>query len=145
MGVVAATAVAAPAHADVIVPPGGSGSICTGYQYATTSPNRYWQTCAWADNNEVYFTVHFGNASSTNWQVDTVTLSYFVNGSTGTCPQYPYGGWTNLVIPAGQVWHTATNLCAIPRSRGAYAASVGVYDAQYNHYGNATTDSLQVQ
>lgn len=133
---------ALPTQADVIVPSGGSGSICTDYTYAATSPNRSRQTCARADDNEVYFTVHFGKASSSNRMVDSTVLSYYPSGTSRNCPQYPYGTWNDLVIPAGSVRHTATGLCVAPRSVGSSAATATVVDDQYNHVGFNTTDAV---
>jgi hypothetical protein len=53
------------AAAAVVVPPGGSGHTCSAYHYA--NPDHYWQTCAWADYQYVFFTVHFGNTSNAGW------------------------------------------------------------------------------
>jgi len=135
---------ATAAHADVIVPPGGSGHVCSTYKYANAYV--YWQTCAWADNNEVYFTVHLGNTSPSSTQYVTIDHGYVRNGSGAYC-QYGYQNWP---IPPSSVNHTPTAYCAFPRSRAAYQAFAWVKMAaadpddpdswKYN-----ISDTLQVQ
>lgn len=138
--VAAAAVVVAPgsASAAVVVPPGGSGNTCSGYHHVT--PLHYWQTCAWADNNEVYFTVHFGNASDTQWRVDRVWVDYIRSGQFVTCPE---GAWAPFTVPANSVRGTPTAACADPRRPGAYAAVGRVWDGSYSHEMHSPT--LQVQ
>ncbi|MFD4673294.1 hypothetical protein ACFWNN_26465 [Lentzea sp. NPDC058450] len=136
VGLVAGSGVAS---ADVVVGPGKSGSICTGYNYVTGNPKLYWQTCAWADNNEVYFTVNFGNATGSNWVVDFVANDYWKSGRLYECPTH----FDNFVVPAHSVKGTPTAACAIPRTRAAYQAVGYVVDGSYAW--SDTTDSLQVQ
>jgi hypothetical protein len=71
------------AHA-VTVPPGGSGSACSEYEFLWRGPNVYWQTCAWADAGSIAFTVNFGNTGSDAYYVDYVDLHYVRRGPT-TC------------------------------------------------------------
>lgn len=134
--------ISGPAYADVVVPPGGFGNICTGYSYIRTNPNVYWQTCAWADNNEVYFTVHFGNASGSTFYVDYVDLGFYRSGVFYLCPgpPFPYYNWA---IPAHSINRTPTSVCAFPRVRAAYQARAVVQDGSYSRI--MMTDSLQVQ
>ncbi|MGI5500082.1 hypothetical protein [Lentzea sp. CA-135723] len=127
------------ASADVVVGPGKSGSVCTGYKYMPGNSKLYWQTCAWADNNEVYFTVNFGNATGSAWSVDYVTNDYYKSGVFYACPY----AIANFVVPAHSVRGTPTADCAIPRTRAAYQGIGEVQDGGYHQ--SATTDSLQVQ
>ncbi|WP_290062414.1 hypothetical protein [Amycolatopsis solani] len=123
------------ASADVIVAPGQFGHVCSGYQYAPGNSALYWQSCAWADNNEVYFTVHLGNASNYNWIPSRVNISYYKSGSYYLCAYI-----TNYAVPAQSVRQTPSNACVLQRSRAAYQ-SVG-----YPSGGNAAiSDTLQVQ
>ena len=137
----AVTIAAEPARAaEVVVPPGGSGHTCSSYR-DIPGTGVFWQACAWADNNEVYFTGHFGNNGSSGASIDFVDVNYIKNGQKILC--YP-GVTLNLYIPARGYAHTNTLNCVLPRSRGAYAADVtveeGTLDPQRSHSPN-----LQVQ
>ncbi|HVK23879.1 MAG TPA: hypothetical protein VM677_21200 [Actinokineospora sp.] len=145
IGAVAATFLTAgTAHAANPVPPGGSGNVCGNYQYVTVNPNRYWQVCAWADNNEVYFTVHFGNTSGSTWYVDDIDLYYARSGNFYNCPASQGSGlYYNFPVPANSTAQTLTNKCAIPRTSAAYAAYAWVTDGTYSKEWNSPT--LQVQ
>lgn len=138
--VAAAAVVVAPGSASAaeIVPPGGSGNTCSGYAYVT-SVHR-WQTCAWADNNEVYFTVNFSNTGNTPWVVDKVWVDYFRSGTRMTCGA---GAWENFTVPATSVRGTPTAACAIPRRSAAYASIGQVWDG--NYYREMHSPTLQVQ
>ena len=127
------------------VPPGGSGSACSGYQYVHVNPNLYWQVCAWADNNETYYTVHFGNTSGSTWYVDHIDLYYARSGSFHNCPASQGSGqYDNFPVPAGSTAQTPTNKCAVPRTPGAYAAYATV--TEYGLYQkNWNSPTLQVQ
>ncbi|MEV6446026.1 hypothetical protein [Amycolatopsis sp. NPDC051716] len=123
------------ASADVIVAPGQFGHVCSGYQYAPGNSALYWQSCAWADNNEVYFTLHLGNASDYNWIPSRVNIGFYKSGS-----YYPCAYITNFAVPARSVRQTPSNTCVLSRARAAYQ-SVG-----YPAGGNAAiSDTLQVQ
>jgi hypothetical protein len=131
-GMLAGAGVAA---ADVIVAPGQFGHVCSGYQYAPGNSALYWQSCAWADNNEVYFTLHLGNASDYNWIPSRVNINFYKSGT-----YYPCAYITNFAVPARSVRQTPSNTCVLHRTRAAYQ-SVG-----YPNGGNAAiSDTLQVQ
>ena len=128
------------ASATVVVPPGGSGSTCSGYSHV--SSNWYWQTCAWADDNEVYFTVNFGNASSGTWYPDITWVDYIRSGSRVTCGA---GIWYDFPVPAHSVKSTPTATCAIPRQSAAYAAVGQVWDGSGAYHVELHSPTLQVQ
>lgn len=128
------------AEASVTVPPGGFGHACSPYSYVQRNPNLYWQTCAWADNNEVYFNVYFGNASSVYWYVDLVYLTFIKSGVEYYC-HVLYRG--NFPVPPHSVKPTPSTDCVYSRTRGAYAAKARVI---YNNYDyTMTSETLQVQ
>jgi hypothetical protein len=123
------------ASADVIVAPGQFGHVCSGYKYASGNSALYWQSCAWADNNEVYFTVALGNATGSDWTPSRINVGYYKSGSYVFC-----GYFTNFTISAHSVRQTPSNACVLSRSRAAYQ-SVG-----YPNGGDAAiSDTLQVQ
>jgi hypothetical protein len=146
--VVALTAVvtiSGTASAAVVVPPGGSGSTCSSYDHVTGHPELYWQTCAWADNNEVYFTVHFGNSGGVTWRVDTTSLDSYSSGQFVSCPK---GLWRSadgdpIVVLAHSINQTPTSTCAQQRRRGAYAARAVVSEGTY--FKELVSPTLQVQ
>jgi hypothetical protein len=135
--VVAVVGGAGVASADVIVAPGASGSVCSGYSYITTNPNRYFQTCAWANGTYIWFTANFGNASSTAWDVDLVNVGYWRSGNYYDCFTVPF------TIPANSTRSSSMGSCRINRVRAAvqaytYVADFGIADSR-------VSDSLQVQ
>ncbi|GAA0903194.1 hypothetical protein GCM10009557_79080 [Virgisporangium ochraceum] len=141
VGLAAMLGVAAPASADVIVPPGRSGNICSGYLLHQASGVRF-QTCAWADDNEVYFTVNFKNPTASAKRMAGIYLGFYHAGSFNAWCLQDYGWQDNemIVVPAGGVKGTPTAECAYPRTRGAYQATAWV-----GNTGPVTSDSLQVQ
>jgi hypothetical protein len=146
--VVALTAVvttAGTASAAVVVPPGGSGSTCSGYDSVYDHPELYWQTCTWADNNEVYFTVNFGNSGTVAWRVDSVILDYYQSGEFKPCGEgiWPNASHGHIVVPAHSLASTPTATCAIQRRRAAYASRGIVIEGDYNWELHSPT--LQVQ
>lgn len=127
------------ASADVIVPPGGTGNICSNYAYLSSSPapNRYFQTCAWANSTTVWFTINFGNASNTTMSV-IADLGYWQSGVFHYC----FRG-VQINVPAHSTLATSKPSCDFNRARAAYQAYAyvewpGVADSR-------TSDSLQVQ
>jgi hypothetical protein len=131
-GMLAGAGVAA---ADVIVKPGQFGHVCSGYQYLPSDHSLYWQSCAWADNNEVYFTVHFGNTADYNFVLERVAVNYYKSGVGYLCNSVP-----NFSVPAHSVKQTASNVCVLHRARAAYQ-SIGFPVG----YTAAVSDTLQVQ
>ncbi|ROP35105.1 hypothetical protein [Saccharothrix texasensis] len=129
-----------PASAAVVVPPGAAGSACSGYSYVTGHSDWYWQTCAWADNNEVYFTVNLGNAGDAAWSVDTIWVDYTRSGTSITCAG---GVWSNFLVPAHSVKSTPTATCAIPRRSAEYVSVGQVWEASY--HAELHSPVLQVQ
>jgi hypothetical protein len=130
------------AQADVIVGPGATGHVCTGYSYIQVNPTAvYWQTCAWADDDEVWFTVHFGNTGSSQYTIEHVFSDYYKSGSFHACQTAIA---PNLVIPAHSVIGTSTSRCAQKRrTPAAWAATTRVLTGNYDV--TLTTDTLQVQ
>lgn len=128
------------ASADVIVGPGQAGHVCSGYAYVTTNPNRYFQTCAWADGDEVWFTANFGNASGTNWDVDYTAVGFWRSGVFYNCTVVGIAGFD---VPAHSTRSTAKYDCAYVRVRAAYQAYTYVEDGSWA--GSRASDSLQVQ
>lgn len=122
-------ALSTPASAAVVVPPGQAGSACSGYSRVTGHTEWYWQTCAWADDNEVYFTVNLGNAGDVAWSVDTIWVDYTSSGTSITCAG---GVWSNFVVPAHSVKSTPTATCAIPRRSAAYTSVGQVWESSYH-------------
>lgn len=127
---------AGPARADVIIPPGGYGHVCSGYDSVAYLVK--WQTCAWADNNEVYFTVNFKNDSSSAFTAELVTPGFYVNGERVNCAKI-----FDFRVPASSVKSTPTAGCVRTRVRSAYQA-IG-FVAKYPYQKTLTSDSLQVQ
>jgi hypothetical protein len=127
------------ASAAVTVPPGGSGHTCSTYSHDTGNAGWYWQTCAWADNNEVYFTVNLGNTTNQNWNVDWIDIYYYSRGTNFTFCHT----WTGFNVAAHSVTMTPTATCAYPRVRAAYAAFGNVEEGTYKD--DRTSPSLQVQ
>jgi hypothetical protein len=125
------------AAADTIVGPGKAGHVCSNYAYLTTNPNRYFQTCAWADANTVWFTIHFGNASGTDWLVKA-DLGYWQTGTFHSCfDNVP------ITVKAHSTLPTTQASCDFNRARAAYQAFA--YVAGSNTADSRTTDTLQVQ
>ena len=123
------------ASADVIVSSGTSGHVCSGYQYLPSNHGLYWQSCVWANSSQVYFTVHFGNATDTTWAPGTVNIGFYKSGSYTHCNTL-----TSFSIPPHSVGRTPTDACLWPRVRSAYQ-SVGYP----NSSAWAISDTLQVQ
>ena len=136
VGLASLLVAADPARADVVVSPGGYGHVCSGY--STIQSQIKWQTCAWADNNEVYFTVNFSNASSTGLFVDDIIVGRVRNGSWSSCLTL-----VNFYAPANSNSSTPTGLCAYSRSQAAYQADSYVSEGSYAAW--LQSDSLQVQ
>ena len=129
------------AEASVTVPPGGSGHACSPYSYVQTNPNLYWQTCAWADYNYVWFTVNLGNASSNTWTVQRIYPTYVMSGVEYRCYNLVYYG--NFSVPPHSVVSTPIDDCRYLRTRAAFAARARVV---YNFYDfKMTSETLQVQ
>ncbi len=138
VAVVALAGGAGVASADVVVGPGAPGNVCSGYAYVTTSPNRYFQTCAWADANYIWFTANFGNGSSVDWPVDGVTVGYWRSGVYHQCfADVPF------LIPANSTRSTSKGSCRLDRVRAAVQAYAYVEDG--NWAGSRVSDTLQVQ
>ncbi len=140
VGVSATLVPTGPAQAAVIVPPGGSGHACSGYQVINS--NVKWQTCAWADNNEVYFTVNFANSGGSTFTADgAVLIDYIRNGTKILCAE---GVVLAFQVPPNSTKGTPTALCAIPRVRAAYA-SVGEVRHGARPWAVRSSPTLQVQ
>lgn len=131
------------AHAAVVVGPGRSGHTCSPNQpviydgFVTTK--LYWQTCAWTDANEVWFTVNLGNGYDSLWTVDGIKLQFVQSGLVYTCKTYSNA----IAVRPRAVTSTPPLDCIMLRARGAYAARA--YVADYNYSGGATSPTLQVQ
>lgn len=125
----------AVASADTIVPPGGSGSVCSGYAYKDST--HYFQVCAWADANYISFTANFGNASSTPWAIDSVNVGRWWIGVYRDCFTVP------VTVPAHSTLGTSKPSCHYPRTRAAVQAFALVSDAGWAD--SRTSDTLQVQ
>jgi len=127
------------ASAAVVVPPGQAGHTCSDYHYVT--PQHYWQTCAWADYQYVWFTVNFGNTGPTTWFPDAVYVDYLSSGDLNLCYQ---GRWLggSFSIPANSVKGTPRLNCVITRVPGAFASDAAVSDTDYFE---AHSPTLQVQ
>jgi hypothetical protein len=138
VAVVALVGGAGVATADVVVSPGASGNVCSGYAYVTTNPNRYFQTCAWADANYIWFTGNFGNSSAVDWPVDGVTVGYWRSGVYHEC-----FGDVSFLIPANSTRSTSKGSCRIGRARAAVQAYTYVTDAGTAN--SVVSDTLQVQ
>jgi hypothetical protein len=123
------------ASADVIVPPGQFGHVCSGYQYLPNDRTRYWQSCAWADNNEVYFTVALGNAGDITWAPGEINIGFYKSGVYTFCTSV-----TSFFISPHSVKQTPSNKCVRPRVRAAYQ-SIGYPNSD----SIAKSDTLQVQ
>jgi hypothetical protein len=122
----------APAMASVVIPPGQNGNACSVYKWTTPAndlTNIYWQTCSWADNNEVYFTVNFGNPNAVGVVVNDIYLQWYASGPPQACRNPSQWPLTNFAVPAHSVKGTNTALCAFPRQRGAYQSSATVVEA----------------
>ncbi|WP_041289245.1 hypothetical protein [Kribbella flavida] len=131
------------AAAAVVVPPGGAGHTCSGYHYST--PYSYWQTCAWADHQYVWFTVNFGNSGDEAWYPEVIAIDYISSGSFKSCPA---GYWETpeFVIGRNATRSTPRLSCVITRRPGAYASNAYV-EGNPLGYDSATLRSptLQVQ
>jgi hypothetical protein len=140
IGVFATLVTTGPAQAAVVVPPGGSGHTCSGYQVINS--NVKWQTCAWADNNEVYFTVNFANSGGSTFIADgAVLIDYIRSGTKILCAE---GVVLAFQVPPHSTKGTPTALCARPRTRAAYA-SVGEVRHGARPWASRTSPTLQVQ
>jgi hypothetical protein len=139
VGVVGSPGVASAA---VIVPPGAAGHTCSEYQYVTAQ--HYWQTCAWADYQYVWFTVNFGNTGSSDWHPYVVYVNYIKSGVDYQC----YLGWWpegSFDVPANSVKSTPRSACVITRVPGAYASDGHVGDVNPSYGVTAHSPTLQVQ
>lgn len=108
------------ASAAVVVPPGTYGRACSAYHFVT--PQHYWQTCAHADHQYVWFTVDFGNTGNTAWYPDLTFIDYIKSGVKKVCVD---GAEDDFPVPAHSVQHTPRLDCMLTRVSAAYA-SVGV-------------------
>ncbi|WP_218577948.1 hypothetical protein [Phytohabitans rumicis] len=97
-------------------------------------PEIYFQTCAWADNDEVWFTVHVGNTGS--YAPVTIWPGYVRNGVWTSCPT------VNFSLDAG-VKSTAKSNCDFSRTTAAYQAYATVQHDSTAEF--SMSDSLQVQ
>lgn len=114
-GLVGCVVAAGPASAANPVPPGGSGSVCSGYLPYEWQPGVEWQTCSWADNNEYYFTVNFKNNSVAETWVSGVDLTWYRSRLLNAwCFQD-----ITVYVPPLAVSSTPTSMCAFPRTRDA--------------------------
>lgn len=127
------------ASADVIVPPGGSGNICSSYAYLSSSPapNRYFQTCAWVNSTTVWFTINFGNASDTTMSV-LATLGYWQTGTYHECFHN-----VQINVPAHSTLATSKPSCDFNRAHAAYQAYA--YVEWPGVAASRTSDTIQVQ
>lgn len=130
------------ASAAVVVPPGGAGHVCSDYTYIGSW--HYWQTCAWADHQYVWFTVNFGNTGDTWWYPEIVYVDYIKSGVNGTCSK---GTWTAPAIGVAphSVLGTPRLNCVLTRVRAAYASRARVWDAQGTRFDEVHSPTLQVQ
>ena len=135
-GLVGSPGVAAAA---VVVPPGGAGHTCSGYHYVT--PERYWQTCAWADYRYVWFTVNYGNSGSTDWYPDLTLVDYIKSGVQKTCVN---GYEFSFLVPSHTVRTTDRMDCVLTRVSAAYASVGYVKDVEGSEW-TMYSPTLQVQ
>jgi hypothetical protein len=136
-GLVGSPGVAAAA---VVVPPGGAGHTCSAYHYET--PQHYWQTCAWADYQYVWFTVNFGNTGSTTWYPYLTTVDYIKSGVQKSCPS---GYWYNFYVYPNSVRSTDRMSCVLTRVSAAYASVGYVMDTDTSSGTTMYSPTLQVQ
>jgi hypothetical protein len=137
------TGSAGVASAAVVVPPGGSGNTCSGYKYLNA--DRYWQTCAWADADSVWFTINFGNASNADWAPDKITLDYFASATQFYCSG---ARWTypNFVIPKHSNKATPRSVCQKSRvAKGGRAYQSDAYVEDGPDKTGMLSPTLQVQ
>lgn len=123
------------ASAAVVVPPGGAGHTCSEYHWVTSE--LYWQTCAWADYQYVWFTVNFGNNRDVDW-APAIKVDYIKSGVDKPCIK---GAWDpgDFVIPAHSVRGTPRLNCVITRVSAAYASRATVNGVEMH------SPTLQVQ
>lgn len=138
-GLVASTGTASAA---VVVPPGKSGSTCSGYKYADSLHQRYWQTCAWADYRYVWFTVNFGNSSGVSWNPSSTLISYIKAGSPGACV---LGHEEFFEVKAHSTRSTDRMKCVLTRVPGAYASVGKVSYTSTTGFVEQHSPTLQVQ
>ena len=129
------------ASATVIVPPGQAGHTCSAYKYMDAT--HYWQTCAWADYQYVWFTVNFGNSSGSGWTVYLTFEDYIKAGVPMACPA---GHQSNFYVPAHSVKGTDRLDCVLTRASGAYAGVGKVwYTSSQQNAIQQNSPTLQVQ
>lgn len=130
------------ASAAVVVPPGKSGSTCSGYKYADSLHQRYWQTCAWADHQYVWFTVNFGNSSDVSWNPSSTVWSYIKAGRPGACVK---AHEEFFEVKAHDTTGTERIKCVLTRVPGAYASVGKVSYTSSTGYVEQHSPTLQVQ
>lgn len=127
----------------VVVAPGKAGRTCSGYAYADSDHQRYWQTCAWADYRYIWFTVEFGNSSDVSWSPHLTYEDYIKSGVPKTCIN---GHEDNFYVEKHSTRGTERQHCVITRVPGAYA-SVGKvwYNSSQTSAVEQHSPTLQVQ
>jgi hypothetical protein len=120
--------------AAVVVPPGGSGNTCSGYSYVTGHAGWYWQTCAWANSQKIWFTVNLGNSSDEVWVVDKIWVDFIRSSVDETCA---LGIWDDahentVIVDDHSTRSTGSTRCYINRTPGAYASKGQVWEGSYH-------------
>jgi hypothetical protein len=128
------------ASAAVVVPPGQAGSTCSEYHFET--PQRYWQTCAWADYRYVWFTVNFGNSGSTTWYPELTYIDYIKAGVRKTCAA---GAEHQFQVVAHSTRGTDRMDCVLTRVPGAFASVGRVQNLPGGALVEQHSPTLQVQ
>lgn len=107
----------------VVVPPGGTGHVCSPYHSVTSQ--HYWQTCTWADPHNVWFTVNFGNSGDANWYPDWTQVDYIKSAAKLDCWK---GRWEGpaLEIEGHSTLGTPRLNCVVTRVPGAFASRARV-------------------
>ena len=130
------------ASAATVVPPGGKGSACSGYKYADSTHTRKWQTCAWADKDNVWFTVNFSNTSPFDWTPKLVQEDFYKSTVFHSCG---HGAQPDFNVPKGSTRGTPWSACFVARSPGAYASVGTVFYTSDSAGVKQTSPTLQVQ
>lgn len=131
----------AASTASVVVPPGQAGHTCSGYHHVTSE--HYWQTCAWADHQYVWFTVNFGNTGTRTWIPSWAQLDYIKSGVKKECGAARWE--SEIEVPAWSVTSTPRLACVITRVPGAYASRARVVQDEILDDWAMNSPTLQVQ